>query len=169
MIKTSKQSFILCVALITLPTFPAVSEAGDCFTDCVNGVNCSSLSSEYNGAFCQDSISRCQMTCLQKTDETYGAIAYSVKNGAFGFSDSFKDRWQAQDAAMRYCSGHGKGCKKMVWFYNSCGAVASDGKKADWGQGSPVQAAERQALDKCSKGFLFFKNHCEVKTSHCSG
>jgi len=50
-----------------------------------------------------------------------------------------------------------------------CGAVASDGEKATWGQASSISAAKRQSLDKCEEGFLgFFKKHCEVKAYHCS-
>lgn len=167
MTKTSKPFLVLCVGLMILLARSAISEAGDCFSDCVNASNCSSLSSEHNSAYCGDAVSRCQTQCLFSTDKSYGAIAYSVKNGAYGFSDSWKDRKAAEKAALKYCSQYGKGCKAMVWFYNSCGAVASDGKKAAWGQGPSAQAASQQALDKCSKGF-FFKKHCEVKASHCS-
>ena len=178
MTKVAKQSLILCAGSMFLLIFSSVSEAGDCYTDCVNSSNCSSLSSDHNSAYCGDAVSRCQMTCLQKTDDShdsYGAIAYSVKNNAYGFSDSWKDKKEAQKAAMKYCSQNGKGCKNMVWFRNSCGAVASDGKKASWGYGPSIQAAQKQALDNCNKGFsfgfflgLYFKKHCEVKVSHCS-
>lgn len=139
---------------------------GDCYRECMEMHGCQS---SMDSGYCSGTQARCSTECRNAAKEkSYGAIAYSKKNGAYGFSDGRENQKKAEQAALKYCTEHGSGCKSEVWFYNSCGAVASDGKKiVTWGQADSEQAARQQALDKCSKG-LFFKRKCEVKVSHCS-
>ena len=168
--KTARQSFLfLCGLILWMTCFGTSVIAGDCLPDCMSVTNCWHMGENPSTPACGIYLAACQQKCRNSSNGSYGAIAYSTKNGAYGFSDSWNNRKKAEKIALDYCSQHSKGCKSMVWFSDSCGAVASDGKKATWGQASSVSAAERQALDKCNEGFFgFFKKHCEVKVYHCS-
>lgn len=167
MTKTTTRSFLFLYGLTLLITcFRTSAIAGDCLPDCMSVTNCWNMGANPSTPACGIYLAACQQKCRNNSKGVYGAIAYNVKTGSYGFSNSWDNREKAEKTALGYCSKYGKGCKSMVWFSNSCGAVASDGKKATWGQASSVPAAERQALDKCNEGF--FKKHCEVKVSHCS-
>ena len=171
MTKISKRAFLFSFGSILLMTFCRTSAmAGDCLPDCMSVTNCWNIGANPSTPACGIYLANCQQQCRNSNKgASYGAIAYSIENGAYGFSDSWDNREKAEKTALDYCSQHGKGCKSMVWFSNSCGAVASDGEKAAWGQASSVSAAKQQSLDKCEEGFFgFFKKHCEVKVYHCS-
>jgi hypothetical protein len=53
----------------------------------------------------------------------------------------------------------------MVWYRNSCGAVAADGDIVAWGQASAKRTAQQSALDKCAKAG---GKKCAVETAQCS-
>jgi hypothetical protein len=140
----------------------------DCYRDCMDMHGCgSSLDSSY----CSGVQGRCASECRDKGPEgrakSYGAIAYSRKNGAYGYSHGWASQKKAEAVALKNCKENGSGCKSEVWFYNGCGAVASNGQKVSWGQGSTRTAAMQQALKKCNSGF--FQKKCEGKVSACSG
>lgn len=124
-----------------------------------------------NVSYCSDTQARCSSACLDQgpsgRGKIYGAIAYSKENGAYGYSHGWTNQEKAEKIALTNCSKHGPGCKSVVWFYNSCGAVVSDGKYVTWGQADSAQIAMKQALDKCNRHF--FRGKCEKVVSHCSG
>ncbi|HXV27737.1 MAG TPA: DUF4189 domain-containing protein [bacterium] len=141
----------------------------DCYRDCMDASSCWSARSGENVSYCSSTQARCSSDCRNQgnsNQRSYGAIAYNAKSGAYGYSNSWEDRKKAEQTALKYCKQYGSGCKSEVWFYNSCGAVAADGRKVAWGRADSAREANRQALEKCNKGF--FKKHCEVKVSHCS-
>ncbi len=138
-------------------------KAADCLRECMDASGCWSSRSDENVSYCSGTLVNCQTKC--RNQKSYGAIAYSKKNGAYGFSDSWNNQKQAEKTALSYCAKQGSNCETMVWFYNSCGAVAADGKKTGWGQSSSKEAAGNQALEKCRKSG---GKKCGVKISHCS-
>jgi len=173
MTKQVRQTHFLCMGLMILLTGVTVDTAfayDDCYRDCMDQSGCWSVGPESSGSYCSGTQARCSSDCLDKgpsgRGKIYGAIAYSKRNGAYGYSHGWTNQKKAEQVALKNCKENGSGCDVEVWFYNSCGAVAADGKKVAWGQGSSEQAASQQALEKCNKGF--FKKHCEVKVSHCS-
>jgi len=161
-----KKYLVVFAGLITwLLLSPASARAGDCMTDCMG--TCWGGGADENRAYCNDTEVQCTSDCRNKpVERSYGAIAYSARNGAYGFSDGWKNQREAEKAAVKYCKQNGSGCKSRVWFYDSCGAVAADGRTVTWGQGASPQAAQQQAFNRCKKGL--FRWHCEVKVSHCS-
>ena len=167
MTKTVKQFIFVFVSSLIFAFFAALlspsASARDCLTECMDASGCWSSRSDENVSYCRGTEATCEAQC--RNHKSYGAIAYSAKNGAYGFSDSWNDQKQAEKTALGYCSKRGPKCENMVWFYNSCGAVAADGKKTGWGQGSSEGAASNQALEKCKKSG---GKNCEVKISHCS-
>ena len=94
----------------------------------------------------------------------YGSIAYSPASGAFGYSDNYGSKSQADNRALSEC---GKtDCVVATWFYNNCGAVVASGD-GSWGggHGVSVSSAIRDAEDACTQqgGTAYV-----VKVTHCS-
>ena len=162
-----KQSVFLLASLIISCTITTAFAYADCYRDCMDQSGCGS---SMDSSFCSGTQARCSTDCRDKgpggSGKIYGAIAYSAKNGAYGYSHGWTNKKKAEKVALKNCSQNGKGCKSRVWFYNGCGAVAADGSKVTWAQDSSEQAAMKKALDKCKRGL--FRKHCEVKVSHCS-
>jgi hypothetical protein len=94
----------------------------------------------------------------------FGAIAYSPASGAFGFSDNYGSRSQADNRALSEC---GKtDCVVASWFYDNCGAVAaSDDGSWGGGHGASVSSAIRDAENACARQG---GTACVVKVTHCS-
>ena len=141
----------------------ATAAFADCFDQCMSIKDCWHRGEGYS-SFCGSAEVNCEMSCRDKqsTRGSYGAIAYSAKDESYGFSDSQNSQREAEDLAMGYCQQYGTGCRAMVWFKNSCGAVASNGKKTGWGHGDTEEAAQKKALKSCRK------KNCEIKVSHCT-
>lgn len=96
---------------------------------------------------------------------SYGAIAYSLQDDAYGWSDGWNDQTTAEKEALSGCNEHGQGCKGAVWFFNSCGAVAVGGEIVAWGQDDTKGGAEAAAMYQCMKDG---GTSCKIKISHCS-
>ena len=81
----------------------------------------------------------------------YGAIAYSVGSGRYGYVAGTATREEAQTEALRSCRS--KGCEIQLWFRNACGAVAvgNDGQVTGWGWAAAQPDAERRAIAECRK------------------
>lgn len=150
---------------------PAPASALDCYSACMDASNCWSTRSDENVSYCSGIQVRCSAECRNSGPgggpKSYGAIAYSKKNGAYGYAHGWTNQKKAEAVALKNCKENGSGCKKIVWYYNSCGAVASDGRNVTWGQAGTSREAVQQALDKCNK--KLFKGKCENKVYDCSG
>lgn len=135
----------------------------DCFDQCMSIKNCWHKGESYS-SYCGSAEVNCNMSCeTQKANrKSYGAIAYSRKDGGYGFSHGQESQKQAENMAMEYCKQNGERCRSMVWFQNSCGAVAAIGRKTGWGHADTEYEAQDKALKDCGK------KNCEVKVSHCS-
>jgi hypothetical protein len=142
--------------------FLTATANADCFTDCM-GV-CWSSRSDENVSYCSATEARCETQC-RHAKKSYGAIAYSKKEGAYGYSDNWEDEATAEKNALDGCKENGPGCEIVVWFYDSCAAVAGSGDIVSWGQDSREAAAKQKALDACAKEG---GTKCNIKVSHCS-
>jgi len=138
----------------------------DCYRSCMDASDCLNPSAGSTSSYCSGTQVRCSSEC-RGSGKSYGAIAYSKKTGAYGYSQGWTNQKKAEAVALKNCKDNGKGCKKEVWFYNSCGSVASDGKSVTWGQADTSGKAAQSALDKCNQ--RFFKGKCETKVTQCSG
>jgi len=88
----------------------------------------------------------------------YGAIAYSSKTGAHGWSHSYSSRHAAESAALRSCRAYGRGCRIIVWELNSCAAVAVS-PDGGWGWGLHQDRWRAQAIANAE---------CEARNRSCS-
>jgi hypothetical protein len=160
--------FSLFLAMFTVSGFFASNACADCYSDCINAEGCG-IAGFNDSVSCGHAQVRCSTECRDggAARQSYGAIAYSTQTGAYGYSDDWDNQAQAEQTAMRYCNENGYGCEIMVWFYNSCGAVAADAGSgaAAWGQNSSETEAKRIALENCTQSG---GQNCEIKVSHCS-
>lgn len=95
----------------------------------------------------------------------FGAIAFSQKTGAHGWSRDNPSQRKAEVDAMFECRKYGRGCEVATWVRNGCAALAvgnGDGWGGDWGQNR--RDAEQKALRRC------FDNttNCQIRRSICT-
>ena len=130
-----------------------------------------SYSNEYNSSSCTYQRSSCDSERYRNNGtpaaprRSFGAIAYSVSSGSWGYSENYGSRAEAQTRAMRECRT--SDCEVAAWFYNSCGALAADEKNGSWGaaQGSNVAKAQAGAQARCVKEG---GTNCQILFSRCS-
>lgn len=97
----------------------------------------------------------------------YGAISYSTRNGAFGFSTRYADSDSANKAAQQECAKHGAGCRVVISFSNLCASVAADDRNGVfWGTAGTRTEAQHQALLYCRRDGD--AKTCETKAWACS-
>jgi hypothetical protein len=140
------------------PTFYATA---DCFSNCM--AYCWNGGSETDPEYCRDALYRCHIEC--EVGNSYGAIAYSAKDQGVGWSRGSDDLSKAKKAAMDNCAARGSACKLLVWFNNSCGALATDGNIVRWGTALVKHNADQRALAECKKAA---GKECAIQASVCS-
>ncbi len=94
----------------------------------------------------------------------YGAIAYDMATGRWGYSYNYDADWKARNRALGEC-GWG-GCKVYVTFQNACGALATDNTKGiyGWGTAHDRGTATQRALYECRiRG-----GNCTLKVWSCT-
>jgi serine/threonine-protein kinase len=96
----------------------------------------------------------------------YGAIAYAVHNGAFGYSFHYHSAAEAEQQALTDCNAKGAGCKVVISFSETCAALAAgDNEKFAASRGDGRGDAQGQALAACSRNG---GKHCEIKVWSCA-
>jgi len=101
----------------------------------------------------------------------FGAIAFSAKTQARGFSYDWANRASAEASAMKACRSDRtpapKDCAVTIWFYNNCGALSTSGD-GGWGAGygSSRRQAEANAVQYCRNAG---GTSCAVRRSYCTG
>ncbi len=111
------------------------------------------------------SLSICAMLAGTGTAfaDSFGAIAYSPRTAALGWSYDHQTQRSAERTAQSNCDA--SDCRIAIWFKNGCGAVArgSDGWGAGWGGGR--REAEFRAIRSCRQN----TGGCHVIRWQCSG
>ena len=154
-------SLLGCLAAVTLVA-PAHA---DCVDDCQAATYCDSTM--YATGECNSKILDCYNQQCNRSQESYGAIAYGAKSQAYGFSFDAGDADSAANTAMTKCKSHGNDCELVLSFSNSCGAVAavSNSESFGTGQGADRGVAEFNALASCKKND---SGDCEVQVWSCA-
>jgi serine/threonine-protein kinase len=95
---------------------------------------------------------------------SYGAIAYSPSSHNVGYSQEYGNQTQAETRAKKECGQ--SDCETTVWYYNSCGALAT-GDDGAWGadHGDDEARAGKAALAQCTS---VNGQNCKVIASYCS-
>lgn len=156
-------AIVVLAALLAL----AAPAAGDCMDSCQGDYN--ACMHAYGARDCASTRSICQQGCILKGSPRFGAIAYSVSSGKFGFAFDYPSRAQAERRAIAECAKRSGGvdCATEIWFFDNCGAIALGPKPI---RGSAYAASEAmargQALQSCrarSQGAP-----CRIEASVCS-
>lgn len=136
--------------------------AADCVSDCQAATYCDS--EMHASGECADKLGACYRSECSRT--RYGSIAYDAESGAYGWSNDLYDAPAAEAQALANCKAHGDGCKTMIDFWNSCGAVAADRSGHVGSAYADTQdGAESRAVDDCrSNG----GTSCEVQAWSCA-
>lgn len=104
-------------------------------------------------------------SAIGDSEAGFGAIAYSKATGNYGYSHNYRSREEATWEAERRCGA--SDCRWMVWFRNSCGALAvsSSGATGYSFDCSSQDQARRIAMQECQRR----GPDCRVLCSVCSG
>ncbi len=97
----------------------------------------------------------------------FGAIAYGPESQATGWSYDYETEDQARHRALSNCAPHGKDCRVVTSFSNSCGAVAAGTNlRYAVGEGVTAEQAQADAVAKCTRAG---GTDCEFQAWSCSG
>ena len=104
------------------------------------------------------------ITAAHSHGNRFGSIAYSQASGRFGSSWSFGDQFDAVEHALASCNRGD--CRTLLWFRNSCGALARARNGAVvWASSSSLVDAKRRASNQCTREW----GSCKLICSICSG
>lgn len=97
-------------------------------------------------------------------EQLFGAIAFSPRTGAHGWSIGYATRGEAEENAQTNCLKHASDCQLATWFRDACGALAvgRNGWGADWG--NTQQEAETAAINACRQ----HTRNCRVIQRQCT-
>ena len=87
--------------------------------------------------------------------DQYGAIAYDLENGAYGYAVQYHTRKDAEQMALQHCwealDGKDGECAVELWFKNSYGALAEGDNGFGTGWGNNKNEAQYQAMKVCER------------------
>ena len=92
----------------------------------------------------------------------YGSIAFSVENGALGWSNDYDSRSAAENEATNQC---GSNCEAVLWFRNACGAIATSSDHS-YGTGWATNRGEAESI--AMRGCHQHANDCSVQRWVCT-
>jgi hypothetical protein len=152
-------SVAVAVAAALIVTGQVAPARADCVDDCERA---------YGGYGTDESLKQLQ-TCYDAQcnhpQVRHGAIAYSEKNGAYGFSYDMESASGADNRALTNCTRNGEGCKVVASFANHCAALAAaaDNHYAVIEAGTRAKA-QAGAMTACGrKG-----TNCDIKVWSCA-
>jgi hypothetical protein len=157
---------LLSATPLVQPTFISNAAAADCVIECMQRSGCWSGRSVSDPSGCNNMPELCNIQCRGKSNNSWGAIAYSKTDKAAGWSFEQGDKATAEKSALQYCAKQGgAGCVVQASFNHACGAVAADGDIVTWGTDDTKVSAQQRALLECSRGG---GKKCAVEASVCS-
>jgi len=146
----------LLLRILFATIFVPATLAADCLYDCIRRSGCWSGASTTTPGLCGYNNSHieqmCRIECGGAARNSWGAIAYSSKDGIHGWSTGQQDKAAAQRAAMQSCvKAGGSKCLIDATFNNTCGALAADGDKIAWGTSPTTTDARQRAMAECAR------------------
>lgn len=95
-------------------------------------------------------------------DDLYGALAYSLEEGVYGYATDYDSRDEAEDVALDACvellESDETECVVELWFKNSYGALAEGDNGFGTGHGVYRQEAQLMALENCKR----YTENCDI-------
>lgn len=97
--------------------------------------------------------------------DKYGAIAYSLEAGVYGYATDYNTQGEAETAALEACVeelGENKSeCAVELWFKNGYGALAEGDNGFGTGWGRYKQDAQINAMEKCQQ----YTTNCDISVT----
>lgn len=159
---------LTCVFALVLSLLNPERATADCASYCQGDYWACIESSDSSACGTQRAI--CVQDCISngETGENFGAIAFSPSTEIYGYSRDYALQSDAESRALKECraAGGSKDCEVVLWFRNTCGALASDGEGAygaEWAE-TALQAQNR-ALAYCAEQT---SRSCSVRFSLCT-
>jgi len=96
--------------------------------------------------------------------DKYGAIAYSLESGTYGYATDYDSRDEAEEVALESCieaeeeSDEDSKCEVELWFKNAYGALAEGDNGFGTGWGRYKQDAQSKALESCEE----YTENCDI-------
>ncbi|HYU70123.1 MAG TPA: DUF4189 domain-containing protein [Burkholderiales bacterium] len=90
--------------------------------------------------------------------QLWGAIAYDIKTGSYGYAVDRKTKRDAETDAFRQC---GSNCGLIRTFRDACAAVAAKPTRTSSDTGASREIAEAKALRKCG-------DNCKIAVWACT-
>ncbi len=94
--------------------------------------------------------------------DKYGALAYSVGEGVYGYATDYDTRDEAENVALTECvellENQDSQCVIELWFKNSYGALAEGDNGFGTGHGVYKQDAQLMALENCKQ----YTENCDI-------
>ena len=157
---------LLSVSFVVPWAFLSTAAAADCVVACMERSGCWSGRSVSDPASCNNMPELCAIQCRGKTNNGWGAIAYSKKDKISGWSFEQENKSTAERVALQFCAKQGGGkCLVEVSFNRACGAVAADGEIVAWGSSGTKASAQQRALAEC---FQAGGKKCAMEAWVCS-
>jgi len=145
-----------------------VRARADCWLTCMERSGCwgPARSDDYCGYNNGHMSEMCKIQCRGAAANSWGAIAYSWKEKASGWSYNQSDKAAAERVAIQSCiKAGGAKCAIETTFNDACGALAADGEIVGWGTGAEKFSAQYRARVECAKAG---GKKCEAVTAICS-
>ena len=143
-------ALLVLIVIFAAATQVAHADRSSCLTSCSDRyLQCRSSQSDTQ---CSHQRIFCEANCPDAVQKNYGAIAYDIGTGAWGWSGDFASQQAADRYALQKCGTYSRKCAVVVRLVNECGALAVGPASVwGWGKGASRQAAERVALSECNK------------------
>lgn len=164
-------STLLATALLAFSA-NAQTSVEECMAGCGDGARaCEAVG---DGRDCATPRSSCLADCQNFSGggstraQKFGAFAYSSSARAHGSAYDYPSRASAEAAALKSCRQIAAGCEVVLWFYNTCGSLATttDGTYGT-GYGAAKYLAEGYAMQGCRQ--QGGGNDCAVQRTICTG
>jgi hypothetical protein len=157
---------LLSASFLFRPALISNADGADCFIQCMESSGCWSGGSVTTPDRCRNMPELCTIQCKGKANNSWGAIAYSRKDEAAGWSYEQGDKSTAERVALQNCVKQGGAkCQIEASFNHICGAIAADGDLVGWGTDATKPGAQQRAMAECGRAG---GKKCAVQAWVCS-
>lgn len=150
-------------AMVSAGVLSPRTVAADCWANC--DADYYSCVRAYEERSCATTRSICTQRCL--FTKNYGAFAHSAESDVYGYAFGYETQEGAERRALSECGEDADDCEIVLWFWNTCGALAQDEAGTygtAWGDGAG--AARAAALADCEANG---GTDCAIVETVCTG
>ena len=152
----------ICVSLVVIPRLGRGQHLSAEMSACIQSCH-DSCYNRYVG--CYDLCFKQYCESLEAKPAPFGSIAFGLQ-GAEGMSWNQATQALADQMALSSCNAHGKDCRIVYRFQNTCAALAvtTDQRHSEAATGDTEKKAEANAIALCQQHW----GNCKSNLSDCS-